>query len=131
MRAVTIYTNNGATLVGNAYRQLAGVKLNRAPVIKSYTMADGSPCIYTAAKDKATVTIELECSQAAARALASYAHNAEFTFQGLNVIGNASTSTALHCYLTGGIGVELISEAADLCKVSVPVQILYEGLVAT
>ncbi len=124
MRNVLIRTNNGAILVGYQFRQLKDVVLKSAPVLKSYTMSDGSPLIYTAPNATNTTEILLECSQADARKLSSYAHYGEFTFIGLNIIANANFSDSVHCYLTGGISCELISENADICRVRMGVQIV-------
>lgn len=124
MRNVVIRTNNNTILVGYQFRQLKDVVLKSAPVLKSYTMADGSPLIYTAPNATNTTEILLECNRADARALSSYAHYGEFTFIGLNIIANANFSDSIHCYLTGGIQVNLISETADICQVRMGVQIV-------
>lgn len=123
MRNVAIYTADN-TLIGNQFRQLNDVKLHSAPVMKSYTMADGSPCIYTAINAKITTEIVLECSQADARRLSSYASSAEFSFTGLNIISNSNFSDTVHCYLMGEISTELISENLDICQVKMGVQIV-------
>jgi hypothetical protein len=123
MRNVAIYTADN-TLIGNQFKQLNDVKLHSAPVMKSYTMADGSPCIYTAVNAKSTTEIVLECSQADARRLSSYASSAEFSFTGLNIISNSNFSDTVHCYLMGAVQVELVSEKADICQVRIPVQVV-------
>lgn len=122
MRNITIYA--GAELIGNSFHQLNDVHFNRAPILKSYTMADGSPLIYTAANDTATTEIVLECNQADARKLSSYANQAEFSFVGLNIVGNENFSDRITCYLTGAVQVELISETADICQVRMQVQVV-------
>lgn len=122
MRNVVIYA--GETLIGNRFKQLNEVKFSSAPVLKSYTMSDGSPLVYTAVNPKRTTEIVLECSQADARKLSSYASSAELTFTGVNIVGNADFTTSIGCYLTGGISVELVSEKADICRVRVPVQVV-------
>lgn len=123
MRNVSIYTSNGTVLIGNQFKQLNEVKFTSAPVLKSYTMADGSPLIYTATNAKRTTEIVLECGQADAMALSSYASNAEFTFTNVNIVGNANLSS-IHCYLTGGIQIDLISEKSDICRVRLGVQVV-------
>lgn len=123
MRNVAIYTADN-TLVGNNFKQLNEVKFNSAPVLKSYTMADGSPCVYTAVNAKNTTEIVLECSQADARRLSAYSSLAEFYFTGVNIIFNDNFIDEIHCYLTGAIQVDLISEPSDLCQVRMGVQIV-------
>lgn len=123
MRNVAIYTADN-TLIGNQFRQLNEVKFTASPILKKYTMADGSPLIYTVPNSTNTTEIVLECTQADARNLSSYASSAEFTFTGLNIISNANFSDSVHCYLTGGISCELISERADICRVRMGVQVV-------
>lgn len=123
MRNVAIYTADN-TLVGNQFKQLNDVQFQSVPILKTYTMADGSPCVYTAVNATNTTEILLECSQADARKLSSYASSAELTFTGVNIVGNADFTTSIGCYLTGGISVELVSEKADICRVRVPVQVV-------
>ena len=122
MRAVTIYA--GTELIGHAFHQLNDVKLQSAPILKSYTMADGSPCIYTAVNAKHTTEIVLECSQAEARKLSQCASSAELTFTGINIVGNADFTTSIVCYLMGAVQIELVSENADICRVRLPVQVV-------
>lgn len=124
MRNVSIYTENGTILIGNQFKQLNEVKFTASPILKKYTMADGSPLIYTVPNSTNTTEIVLECTQADARNLSSYASSAEFTFTGLNIISNANFSDSVHCYLTGGISCELISERADICRVRMGVQVV-------
>jgi hypothetical protein len=88
------------------------------------TMADGSPCIYTAVNAKSTTEIVLECSQADARRLCAFSALAEFSFTGLNIISNSNLSDTVHCYLMGAVQVELVSEKADICQVRIPVQLV-------
>lgn len=124
MRNVSIYTENGTILIGNQFKQLNEVKFTASPILKKYTMADGSPLIYTVPNATNTTEIVLECNQADARKLSSYASYGEFTFIGLNIIANANFSDSVHCYLTGGISCELISENADICRVRMGVQVV-------
>ena len=104
MRAVTIYA--GTELIGNAFHQLNDVKFQSAPIMKSYTMADGSPCIYTAVNAKHTTEIVLECSQADARKLSQCASSAELTFTGINIVGNADFTTSKDSGYIVSTGVE-------------------------
>ena len=122
MRNVSIFS--GSELIGNQFHQLNDVKLQSAPILKSYTMADGSPCIYTAVNAKHTTEIVLECSQADARKLSQCASSAELTFTGINIVGNADFTTSIVCYLMGAVQIELVSENADICRVRLPVQVV-------
>lgn len=110
--------------MGDNFRQLHEVKFDSAPIQKTYTMADGSPVIYTAPLAKKTTEIVLECSQEQARILSQYASGAEFSFTGVNIVGNASLTAPIVCYLTGAISIELISETLDICQVRMPVQVV-------
>lgn len=123
MRNVAIYTADN-TLVGNQFRQLNEVQFQSAPILKTYTMADGSPCVYTAVNAKNTTNILLECRQADARSLCAFSALAEFYFTGLNIISNQNFSDRVHCYLTDAVQVDLISETADICQVRMGVQIV-------
>lgn len=122
MRNVSIFS--GSELIGNQFHQLNDVKLQSAPILKSYTMADGSPLIYTAPLAKKTTEIVLECTQAEARILSQYASGAEFSFTGVNIVGNANLSAPIVCYLTGAVSVELVSEPMDKCTVRMAVQVV-------
>ena len=126
MRNVAIYTADN-TLIGNQFKQLNEVKFTASPILKKYTMADGSPLIYTAPNSTNTTEIVLECTQADARSLCAFSALAEFYFTGLNIISNQNFSDSVHCYLTGAISVELISETADLCRVRMPVQVVNDS----
>ena len=122
MRNVAIYA--GSVLLGENFKQLNEVKFDSAPVLKAYTMADGSPLIYTAPLAKKTTEIVLECTQAEARILSQYASGAEFSFTGVNIVGNANLSAPIVCYLTGAVSVELVSEPMDKCTVRMAVQVV-------
>ena len=123
MRNVAIYTADN-TLVGNQFKQLNEVRFTASPIIKKYTMADGSPVIYTAPNSANTTEIVLECSQADARRLCAFSALAEFYFTGLDIIFNENFSDRVHCYLTGAIQADLISEPLDKCQIRVPVQVV-------
>ena len=85
MRYIDIYkeTDSGVEYVTGGCGQLGEPVIQRTPIVSSYTLADGTPVIYPAAKDTASMTVELDCTRAEAAAIETLIHGAHIILAGL------------------------------------------------
>lgn len=128
MRIVDIYRQNGSHLevVTTDCIQIGTPVLTRTPIVKSFTMADGSPCIYPAVRDTASMTAEFECTKTQAAAIAASVHHGRLIFAGLSWIVNDASKIALTGavgYITGGVQVVEKFAGSGIFGVTVPLQL--------
>lgn len=136
MRYVDLYLDSDSkTPVAFDCIQIGEAAQTRTPTVKRFTMADGSPCIYPAAKDTAAVTLLLECSAENAAAISRAAHYGSLIIAGMSYGTNRRQypqKTAAYLpeqkgvtgYMTGSVDITEISSTADLYNVSIPLQLL-------
>lgn len=143
MRYVDLYQNNdNKAPIALDCIQTGEVLLTRTTNAVRFTMADGSPCMYTSAVDTATFTLRLECSCQNAENIARWARHGSFVIAGMSYGTNRRsipTETAANLltqqtgvtgYITSGVQIKEISASADLYAVSIPIQILVNVLKA-
>ncbi len=129
MRIVDVYRDCGSyrSPIAIDCIQYGEIRLSRTPITKMYTMADGSPCMYTAACDTAEMTVQLECGCENAALLAQHARLGKLVFAGLSWGVNSAPTlppvTGVVGYITGAVQVQPRSVKADLYTVSIPVQL--------
>ena len=142
MRYVDIYredtaSDSGFALVAQDCIQIENANVTRKSTAKSFTMADGSLCLYPAENDSAEFTLYLECSGSQVSAISAAVRLGELYFAGMRVGSTASLSPADSGYLhnstfsafTGylpensSIQVKEIEAAADLYTVQIPMKL--------
>ena len=142
MRYVDIYredtaSGSGFALVVQDCIQIENANVTRKSTAKSFTMADGTLCLYPSEKDSAEFTLSLECSGSQASKISAAVRLGELYFAGMRVGSTASLSPADSSYLhnstfsafTGhfpensSIQVKEIEAAADLYSVQIPMKL--------
>ena len=142
MRYVDIYredtaSDSGFALVVQDCIQIENANVTRKSTAKSFTMADGTLCLYPSEKDSAEFTLSLECSGSQASKISAAVRLGELYFAGMRVGSTASLSPADSSYLhnstfsafTGhfpensSIQVKEIEAAADLYSVQIPMKL--------
>lgn len=128
MRLVDIYRQNGTHLevVTTGCIQTGTPVLTRTPIVKSFTMADGSPCIYPAVRDTASLTAEFECTKTQAAAIAASVRYGKLVFAGLGWCVNGTTGTGATGavgYITGGVQVTEKFACSGIFGVTIPLQL--------
>ncbi|MBR0483935.1 MAG: hypothetical protein IJJ69_04045 [Oscillospiraceae bacterium] len=145
MRYIDVYreydSDSGFLLVTKDCIQTDKADISRQPNAKSFTMADGSFCLYPSAMDSAAMTLSLECSGSQANALASAVRFGRLYFAGMRAGGLTSHSptdanyfsqindNAFVGYLTENATVRIleIEAAADLFSVRIPLKLLLDS----
>lgn len=144
MRYIDVYREydsaSGFLLVTQDCIQTDKADISRRPNAKSFTMADGSLCLYPSAMDSAEMTLLLECSGNQANALASAVRFGRLYFAGMRAGGRTSRTPtdanyfsqtyydAFVGYLTENTTVQIreIEAAADLFSVQIPLKLLLD-----
>ncbi len=141
MRIVDVYrsdADSGFALVAQDCIQIEHADVSRKSSAKSFTMADGSFCLYPAEMDSAEFTLNLECSGSQVSAISAAVRLGELYFAGMRVSSAASvTPTDCNNYLNGrtfnaftgylpetsNIQVKEIEAAADLYTLHIPMKL--------
>ncbi len=128
MRLVDIYRQNDDQLevVTTDCIQTGMPVLTRTPIVKSFTMADGSPCIYPAVRDTVSMTAEFECTKTQAAAIAASVRHGRLVFAGLSWSVNdmqIQPLTGAVGYITGGVQVVEKFAGSGIFSVTVPLQL--------
>jgi len=140
LRYVDIYradADSGFALVAQDCIQIEKTDVSRKSNAKTFTMADGSICLYPSEKDSAEFTLYLECSGSQVSAISAAVRLGELYFAGMRVGSTASATSTDKNYLsrsifdafTGylpenyNIQVKEIEAAADLYTVQIPMKL--------
>ena len=136
MRLIDIYkqTAGGIVYVTGGCIQTGEPFLQRAPVVKTYTMADGSPLVYPSAKDTCTATVELECTRTQAAAIEQLVSGTHIIFAGLKLgallgydaqdQGNFPPTSPIPCIITGAVEVGEKFAKSGIYFANIPVQLI-------
>ena len=142
LRYVDIYradADSGFALVAQDCIQIEKTDVSRKSNAKSFTMADGSLCLYPSVNDSAEFTLYLECSGSQVSEISAAVRFGELYFAGMRVGSTASATPTDKNYLnrdgytfdvfTGyipenyNIQVKEIEAAADLYTVQIPMKL--------
>ena len=136
MRLIDIYKQVGDTVryVTGGCIQTGEPSISRAPIVRSYTMADGSPVVYPAARDTVTATVEMECTASEAAAIERLVSGAHIIFAGLKLgallgydaqdQGNFPPTSPIPCIITGAVEVGEKFAKSGIYFASIPVQLI-------
>lgn len=141
MRIVDIYyidaNQNPVFLTGDCI-QTDTTDVSRKSNAKSYTMSDGSLCIYPVENDSAEFTLCLECKSVQVEAISSAVRQGQLLFAGMHVGGKKSDTptdrnyleTAVHPAFVGlfpensSIKIREIEACADMFSVQISMNLL-------
>lgn len=133
MRFVDVYQRgtSGTIFVCAGCIQLGEPMVQRSPIVHSFTLADGSPVVYPAPKDTATMTVELECTKYQAMQLERLVHGAQVILTGLKfgalqaneqAGGTYPEAFGYDCLITGAVEIGERYAGSGIYSVTLPVQ---------
>ena len=127
-------TADGVAFVTGGCIQVGEPGIQRTPIVRSFTLADGSPVVYPAQKDTAAVTLSLECTQAQAAEIEKLVHGAQIILTGIKAgaLLGAGLQTAddypaqsgCTAIITGAVDVTEKFARSGIYSVELPLQIL-------
>ena len=135
MRYIDLYkqTAGGAVFITGGCIQTGEPAVQRAPIVKSYTMADGTPLVYPSAKDTCTASIELECTMQEAAAIEPVVRRAQIILAGIkagSLLGDTQLrasdlplQTGVPCIITGAVDICEKYAKSGIYGVTLPLQI--------
>ena len=138
MRYIDVYrtysSSPGVYLIAQDCIQTGSADIVRKPNAKSFIMADGSFCVYTADNDAVEMTLSLECTELQARAVAGGIRQGFLYFAGMRA-GTYTTptpsdsdyfsarKTAFTGYLTENASVRIQQISSDLFSMQIPLKL--------
>lgn len=133
-RWIDIYKegDGGLAYLMGGLQQIGIPSVQCKPLMKTFTMADGSITAYATGAGTDSMTVELECSLSDARLLQTCAWKyGSLIFAGLHHMCRTNDGTihpaadaGTELFFTGSITTEMISYQLNLCRASVPVQMV-------